>query len=200
MPVLREELADRDFPLLRGHRLRGGPTRRLGGRVYWTHVSTGIDHTGRMSSLEAGTTCPFKRAQTCATRRRPEQTAPARLRTLRLMPPHPLPVFEHQGGKAKRLLLWRLVLSVLVLAFTAAIPTRALAQDAGARRARDAGAAVPVAKEGGTSTAPEASDGGVPSGDAGTPGPRAPAQQRAGPPPPNLSPTQAALRRHQPLA
>src|SRR5260221_11770018 len=137
MPVLREELANRDFALLRGHRLRGGPTRRLGGRVYWTHVSTGIEHTGRMSSLEAGTTCPFKRAQTCATRRRPtillsaeppsahrpEQTAPARLRTLRLMPPHPLPVFEHQGGKAKRLRLWRLVLAVLVLAFTAAIPT-----------------------------------------------------------------------------
>src|SRR5258706_11700051 len=175
MPVLREELADRDFPLLRGHRLRGGPTRRLGGgRVSGTHVPTGIDHTGRMSSLEAGTTCPFKRAQTCATRRRPEQTAPARLRTLRLMPPHPLPVFEHQGGKAKRLRLWRLVLAVLVLAFTAAIPTRALAQDAGARRARDAGAAVPVSKGGGPSTPPQTRGGGGPSGDAAAPRPRAP--------------------------
>src|SRR5450432_4169895 len=90
MPVLREELADRDLPLFRGHRLRGGPSLRLGGRVFCTHVPTGIDHTGRMSSLEAEALCPFKRAQTCATRRRPEQTAPARLRTLILdAPPSP---------------------------------------------------------------------------------------------------------------
>src|SRR5882757_3039402 len=134
MPVLREELADRDLPLLRGHRLRGGPTRRLGGRVCWTHVPRGIDHTGRMSSLEAGTTCPFKRGQTCATRRRPEQTAPTRLRTLRLMPIPALPVFVNQGGMAKRLLVLRLVVAMLVCAFVAGISSRALAQDAGAPR------------------------------------------------------------------
>src|SRR5450432_2955753 len=117
MPVLREELADRDLPLFRGHRLRGGPSLRLGGRVFCTHVPTGIDHTGRMSSLEAEALCPFKRAQTCATRRRPEQTAPARLRTLILDAPPSLPVFENQGGRSKRQIVLRLLLALLVLVF-----------------------------------------------------------------------------------
>src|SRR6185503_3499410 len=88
--VLREKLADRDFPLLRSHRLGGGPALRFGRELCDAHDCRGIGDTARMSSLLQVCTgslpAPLSATDPALTRRRPEQTTPSHARTPPLTP------------------------------------------------------------------------------------------------------------------
>jgi outer membrane protein insertion porin family len=115
------------------------------------------------------------------------------------MPSPRLPVFENQGGRAKRLLVYRLVCALIAIVFATLIPLRSWAQDAGAPRPRGGAHAPAATKDAGAPAAPEAADGGIPT-EGGVPELRTPVTEEPVPRQLTLPPTEAELARNQTIA